>query len=174
MGREVRRVPATWEHPRNSMGHHIPLRTGDFPMVASQWDEGRVKWEEGFVRTHDNRPGAAQWRPRDAFVRAQDYEEWAGPRPLVETYMPGWPVEQRTHYQLYETTTAGTPLSPPCATTKELAKWLADHHASAGPGFTATEKEWLTMIEGSGSSSIFHVVKGRTVSALKPLKKKDA
>jgi hypothetical protein len=75
--------------------------------------------------------------------------------------MPSWPEEARLAWQMYETTTAGTPLSPPCASAKELAKWLSVHHASAGPNLLATEGEWLAMIEGSCVSPMYVLDQGR-------------
>ncbi len=166
MGREVRRVPADWQHPRDAAGKLIPLRAADFARMAAAWDCGQAKWERGLVATHSTLPGVPAWRQRDEFVRASDYLEHAGPRPRADTFMPTWPDEQRTWWQMYETVTAGTPISPPQASAAELAKWLADHHASAGPDFLATEKEWLAMITGPGSSALFLMRKGCPVSAL--------
>lgn len=121
MGRQVRRVLADWQHPRNAAGRYIPMR------------------EAG-----------------DVLARATDER------------MPAWPDAERTYWQMYETTTAGTPLSPPCASAETLAAWLADHHASAGPGFTGTAAQWLAMIEGGGSATAFHIERGLPVCALPP------
>ncbi|MEY9237731.1 hypothetical protein ABIF65_003730 [Bradyrhizobium japonicum] len=121
MGRQVRRVPADWQHPKNGR-RYIPLRKAD-----------------------------------DALARATDQR------------MPAWPAEACTHWQLYETTTAGTPLSPPCASARDLAKWLAAHHVEAGPGFTGSEGEWLRMIEGPGEISTIAMDGKSFVSPLKGL-----
>jgi hypothetical protein len=74
--------------------------------------------------------------------------------------MPPWPPAERTHLQMYERTSKGTPLSPPCASAKDLAKWLADHHADAGAGQTATEVDWLAMIESGKPAAPFELDKG--------------
>lgn len=108
MGREVRRVPATWQHPKNGRAHV----------------------------------------------------------PIARDTMPAWPEAERTYWQMYETTTAGTPISPPCPTAKALAKWLAEHHADAGAGATATEKEWLAMINGRGYSAAVMTDAGKPASPL--------
>ena len=50
-------------------------------------------------------------------------------------------------YQMYETTTEGTPISPVMKTPEELARWLADNKASACGSMTATYEEWLQTIE---------------------------
>ena len=39
MGREVRRVPANWKHPKDEKGHFVPLLGGSFKERATQWDE---------------------------------------------------------------------------------------------------------------------------------------
>ncbi|MCW2195064.1 hypothetical protein AB7M45_007837 [Bradyrhizobium elkanii] len=105
MSRTVRRVPADWQHPRNSSGRYIPL--------------------------------------------AYALPDAPTPYPAA-SYMPAWPTAERTHWQLYETTSAGTPVSPPCPSPEALAKWLADHHTEAAPGFTGTEAQWLGAIKRGG------------------------
>ncbi len=119
MGREVRRVPAHWSHPKRASGQYIPL-----------------------LSHNDDRPSTSE-----------------GDR------MPAWPEAQRTHWQMYERSSKGTPLSPPCASAKDLAKWLADHHADAGAGTTATEKEWLAMIESGRPAAPFALEGGVVLSA---------
>ncbi|MGY4224366.1 hypothetical protein ACVMIH_001727 [Bradyrhizobium sp. USDA 4503] len=99
--RQVRRVPANWQHPRNSGGRYVPLL--------------------------EPAPDA--------------------PAPDPARYMPAWPAAERTHWQLYETTSAGTPVSPPCPSPEALAKWLANHDVEAAPGFTGTEAQWLGAIK---------------------------
>jgi hypothetical protein len=118
MGREVRRVPPTWQHPKDGR-RYIPL----------SWD-------------NLGRPSLG-----------------------ADQCMPTWPEAERTHLQMYETTSAGTPLSPPCASAKDLAKWLADHHADAGAGMTATEKEWLSMIESGKPAAPFAIEGGQVQPA---------
>ncbi|TAI67597.1 hypothetical protein [Bradyrhizobium sp. Leo170] len=88
------------------------------------------------------------------------------PAPDPDRYMPAWPEAERTHWQMYEVTTAGTPLSPPCASARELAKWLADHHVEAGPGFTGTERQWLAAIDRGGVIPPVMTVGKRQVSPL--------
>lgn len=52
--------------------------------------------------------------------RLASYEEYAGPRPDASDYMPDWPEAERTHYQMYENTSEGTPISPVMATPEDL------------------------------------------------------
>lgn len=53
-------------------------------------------------------------------------------------------------YQLWSTTTEGTPMSPVFATPGELAKWLADTGASSFGSSTCTYEQWLKFIMGPG------------------------
>jgi hypothetical protein len=146
MGREVRRVPENWEHPKDTNGHYVPLFAYSYQEQLAKWAEAATKWAEGMYRHWDG-----TWRQRGPEEQCS-FEEWEENCPRPEQYMPEWTDKERTHYQMYETCTEGTPISPVCATPEELARWLADHAASAFADETATYEEWLAMITGSGSS----------------------
>lgn len=144
MGREVRRVPANWEHPRDKSGSYVPLHEGrGYTSSAQGWDEERAKWDRGEFPTY-----------ADAETRALSYAEWAGERPDAGDYMPHWPEAERTHYQMYETTTEGTPISPVMATPENLARWLADNGASSFGQMTATYEQWLSVCRGGWAPSL--------------------
>jgi hypothetical protein len=68
------------------------------------------------------------------------------------TLMPDF-GETATHYQMYETCSEGTPISPVCETPEELARWLADNGASAFARMTATYEQWLATIRQGGAPS---------------------
>ncbi len=53
-----------------------------------------------------------------------DYWEWWGPPPDREYHRP-WKDEEATWFQLWETVSEGTPVSPPFATAEELVQYLA-------------------------------------------------
>ena len=53
-------------------------------------------------------------------------------------------------YQLWSTTTEGTPMSPVFATPEELARWLTNNNASTFGHSTGTYEEWLRFIQGPG------------------------
>jgi hypothetical protein len=113
MSREIRRVPATWEHPKNERGHHTPL-LASFGYNAEEIAEGlRDGWLEN-TPPHYGCP-----------------------------VMPEWPEEEKTHIQMYETTSEGTPISPVMDTPENLARWLADNGASSFGSCTATYEQWL-------------------------------
>ena len=108
MGREVRKVPQDWQHPKNESGGFIPLH-----------DRGILKYEDADTPV-DERIAECELMP--------DFGDSA------------------THFQMYEDTTEGTPISPVCETPEELATWLADNNASAFGSSTATRESWLRMI----------------------------
>ena len=85
MGREVRKVPENWIHPKDKNGKYIPLLESEYSREA-------------------------------------------------------------THYQMYETTTKGTPISPVLKTPEKLAKWLADNNANGGSGIKLNYEDWLEVI----------------------------
>ena len=53
-------------------------------------------------------------------------------------------------YQLWSTTTEGTPMSPVFAEPEDLATWLYENKASTFGSSTATYDEWLRFIRGPG------------------------
>lgn len=55
-------------------------------------------------------------------------------------------VPEGKAYQMWETTSEGSPISPAFDTPEELAQWLADNGASACGSSTASYTEWLRMI----------------------------
>jgi hypothetical protein len=143
MGREIRMVPADWQHPRDEVGRLKPLHDG-FNKNLADWNEGNDKWRQGFISRWT--PSGYEWEPRgDTCKTCKSYADWAGDQPKSDDYMPDWPASERTHLMMYETTSEGTPLSPACATPEELARWLADNGASAFGRETATYDQWLTM-----------------------------
>lgn len=156
MSRELRKVPANWEHPRDDQGEFIPLLGGSFKKEAAEWDEAAKQWAGGFCRNFKD-----EWRPKKA-DETGTYEEWEGPRHEEHEYMPDWPEAERTHYQMYETTTDGIPISPVMETPEALAHWLADNGASASADQTASYDHWLAMIK-KGRSPTFVTEPGKSL-----------
>jgi len=74
------------------------------------------------------------------------FGEWHGEKHAPEEHMPDWPAEERTHYQMYETCSEGTPISPVMETPDALARWLAEHNASAFGSMTASYESWLATV----------------------------
>jgi hypothetical protein len=115
MGREVRRVPKDWQHPKDERGKFIPMHE-HFTYNTEEVEEGlRDGWLEG------------------------------EPPYYGVPVMPQWPDSERTHLMMYECTTEGTPISPAFETPEGLARWLADNNASAFGYSGASYESWLSM-----------------------------
>lgn len=119
MGREIRRVPPNWKHPEkmyaSGPGYH-PMFDKTFEQACAEWDEGKRKWDAG------------EDPDRKKFNYENDpYSEWAGDRPDDAAYYRPWKDEDATWFQLWETVSEGSPVSPPFATIDELAEYLAKH-----------------------------------------------
>jgi hypothetical protein len=127
-----------------------------FSLAAKRWKEGLLAWEDGYnssfdcLRTEED-PG--------------EYWEYEGDPPDRAYYRPDWPEETRTHYQMYETTSEGTPISPVMQTPEALAQWLVENGASAFAGETATYEAWLRVAKGGYAPSAV-VVDGRMESGV--------
>ena len=134
MGREVRKVPATWVHPKGDDGRYKPLFHG-----------------EDYQRRLDEFMEKLQAEGMQAAI------DYCGNPPDMKDYMPNWPEAERTHYMMYEDTSEGTPISPAFATPEELARWLADTGASAFGKETADYEHWLEIARGGWAPSMVFV-----------------
>lgn len=117
MGREVRRVPLDWQHPRDEYGHYVPLYDQVYEDAAAEWLANLRRWEDG---THPDLIDDPDLKTRMPF-----FWGWDGGPPDKERYRERhWTAEEATGYQFYETVSEGTPLSPVFASADELAAWL--------------------------------------------------
>ncbi len=148
MGREVRRVPEGWEHPRDEEGRYVPLLGGDFSADEKEWEAGLSLWCRGL---RDDYEGGQE--PHGERRDIYGWVAWNDGSPRREDYMPAWLPEQRTHFMMYETTSEGTPISPAFATPEELARWLADNGASALENMKASYEDWLRVARGGFAPS---------------------
>lgn len=168
MGREVRRVPENWQHPKKDNGRYVPLLGRSFAAELADWDEQKAKWDEGLRRDYSVSLNDVAWKAREP-DDGDSFDDWHGERPQVEDYMPDWPDAERTHLQMYEDTTEGTPISPVMATAEELARWLADNNASAFAGQTASYESWLATIKRGWAPSAVSVGGGPLQSGVSAL-----
>ncbi|MFT5280933.1 MAG: hypothetical protein ACI9AR_000375 [Flavobacteriaceae bacterium] len=98
LNREVRRVPKDWKHPKDASGAFIPLMDGRyFKIHLSEWKKQK-----------------------------KNNIENCGSKPIKSEYTKDWAEEERIHYQIYQTTTEGTPVSPVKKNTKELSEWFVE------------------------------------------------
>ena len=162
MSREVRRVPPTWVHPKDDRGRYQPMFDRDFLAEAREWMDAAIAWDNG------TDADAATEKAGHPF-----YWQWNGGPPDPQYYMPSWPFEERTHYQMYETTSEGTPISPIMESPELLARWLVDNNASAFGGGGASYEGWLRVCRGGYAPSLV-IQGGRMMSGVDALKASTA
>ncbi len=125
MAGELRRVPTNWQHPKDGEGKHIPLRDGFLEDTAEREKE-LAQWKNGFCETFGKNNGRRYWRRR----RPGDTYETCVSLPVMSKYymLPYMSLvdSRRMHWQLYQTISEGTPITPAFSTLKALACWLYD------------------------------------------------
>lgn len=123
MGREIRRVPPNWQHPkktrydvmqRREVEGYQPLYDEPFGPAMREWIKGWEAWERG------ERP---PYFDASTHGHMQYWEYDCGP-PDPRYYRPDWPEGAATWWQAYETVSEGTPVTPPFATQAELVDYL--------------------------------------------------
>ena len=117
MGREIRRVPSDWEHPRytkenanrtQDIGSYMAIHDQDYQSACEEWYQKAASFQP---------IGESQW-----------YHEYEGNPPSWDSYRERrWTPEEATHYQVYETVTEGTPLTPVFGSKEELIEYLVKH-----------------------------------------------
>ena len=143
MGRELRKVPKNWQHPRDRDGEYIPLLKAEFYHVnLKDWKEEKEQWDKGF---EDDYNGG--WVPKGKEYDGVTYEELFGDMPDKKDYMPEWKEDELTHIQLYETTSEGTPESPVFEKSEldKLCAYAAEHCFTFAD-YRATKEEWKQML----------------------------
>jgi hypothetical protein len=122
MGREIRRVIPNWQHPKNG-DKFIPMHDES---VQEAWDEWLGNW--GRISQLDE---AAQRKELliecSVFNLYTEFCSYYGTSPDPDYYRPCWTAEDATWYQVYETVSEGTPMSPPFETADELVYYLCNH-----------------------------------------------
>lgn len=117
MGREIRRVPPNWDHPKgerpNGQIRYKPMYDRTFAEAAAEWleDFDRIRAGVDLKSWEADYGGVVAW--------ASDNQA-----PNPEYYRP-WADEDATWFQVWETVSEGTPVSPPFATEDELINYLA-------------------------------------------------
>ncbi|MDH5523082.1 MAG: hypothetical protein OEY01_03630 [Desulfobulbaceae bacterium] len=136
MSYSLRMVKKGWEHPteyryvlkeRAYKEKYIPLCGRSYTQDLQEWMDERAAWKgEG------------------------PYEEYAEDAPQYSLYMPEWSEEEKTHYQIYETISEGTPLCPPCETPEEAARYVSEN-------FEGSVDYWLFVIEQKWVPSLVYI-----------------
>jgi len=124
MGREIRRVPPNWDHPKvtrsNGKEGYQPMRNYDAETAWDVWQEEFRIWCESEGDKVRDKYGSGNY-PKDEPYRA--FCAWHGNPPDPKYYFPKF-KEEPTWYQVYETVSEGTPVTPPFETQHELVEYL--------------------------------------------------
>lgn len=165
MGREIRRVPPNWQHPKVN---HPNYRTGrmeecyqplfdrDAEAKFAEWSKAYAEW----ITTEGDRVRAEYGA--DKYPVDQPYRSfcaWHGEPPDPAYHRPLWPEGTATWYQVYETVTEGTPVSPAFATRDELVHWLVNDGKGMGIGGSAqtmTRKAAERFADAGSAPSMVH------------------
>lgn len=154
MGREVRRVPTNFEWPLNQTWWGYLL-----PFVPCQLCNGTGK---------ASKPGIVwYWKEEDFESEYCPVCEGEGRKcPKIE--VPRGPA-----YQMWETCSEGSPISPPFETQEELAHWLADSGASSFGSRRASYEQWLQMIQAEWAPSAVFTPETGLVSGVEGIASKS-
>lgn len=124
MGREIRKVIPNWEHPQRTKYNPFKMRdeTGFQPLYNESYKDAMAEW----IKEHEQWERGEHPDQQDAGIKAtyRYYANWSGNAPDVEYYRPQWTPEEMTWFQVYETVSEGTPVTPPFATKEELIEYL--------------------------------------------------
>lgn len=100
MGREIRRVPPNYEHPKDDNDQYISLLEQNYQEARDKWVKGLMAWEASPETECDY------------------WEDYGGPPKRHEHI--DYSKDEATWFQVYETVSEGTPVSPPFETPEEL------------------------------------------------------
>lgn len=143
---KLRKVPVSWEHPKNNEGNYIPLFDGSYAEYSKRFEERKEMWNKGFKEDFDivDKKMVEKYVPKEPENESITFEEWDGEKRLPEDYRPDWPVEEQTHFQMYEDVTEGTPVSPVCEKVEDLALWLCQ--CLGDDRYPYTTSQWLKIL----------------------------
>lgn len=152
MGREVRRVPVGWEHPKDERGNYIPLFDRVYREEADRWVTECIAWHTGEHEDLIDEPGL-----RDRYPY---FWEWYGGPPDPDSYRPEW-EEEPTGYQVYEDVSEGTPVTPVFETEAEMVEYLVDVGYTRGAAEAFVRDGWaVSFVMFSGADGERYLADG--------------
>lgn len=186
MGRELRRVPANWQHPQEDRPNY---RTGQMEPryqamhdssylgALNEWIEEHRQWESG------EHPSQIKYGYRRE--KYPHFAHYGGNPPSVECYRPDWKPEEMTWWQVYETVSEGTPVTPPFETQAELVEYLVangdfwDQKRRAEGGSVMSCDPWSrksaeSFVYGAGWAPTFIMAGGKFQSGVEAMASMDA
>lgn len=126
MGREIRRVPQNWEHPTQRC-EHSPWR-GGCDYAKRHGGKCLKPLMQGYADTK------AEFEKMQAEKGLQEALDYFGQAPDADDYVPDWTEEEATWFQVYETVSEGTPVTPPFQTREALVEYLTTQKDFWGDG----------------------------------------
>lgn len=128
MGRMLKRVPLDFDYPLNNVWYGYLLK----PKIC--------------LRNEEN--DCCDSCKKFAAIKNIPFSSWGCPdfKNILENFMSQFEPPAGEGYQLWETTSEGSPISPVFETLSELSEWCAVH-ATVCANIKATKKEWKQMLE---------------------------
>jgi hypothetical protein len=123
MGREIRRVPADWEHPKGMMRYgydYLPMHDENFEDALKEYKVNKRLWNK---KQHPDQ--------LSGIATGSTFIDWFGEEPDPAYYRP-YKDEEGVWFQAYQTVSEGTPVTPVFATLQELEDYLVDVGEMAG------------------------------------------
>lgn len=162
---DLTRVPRTEEqkqahveYRKNGGGHWMPESNGYYPTAqeVNDWSIGNLMGHDStnawiVIKARCERDGV----PYLCQECNGEGEFW--PSPEAKKLYDEWEEEEPPAgegWQMWETVSEGSPISPVFASPEELARWLADRDASAGGMQGASYAQWLGMIRAGWAPSM--------------------
>lgn len=149
MGREIRRVPKGWEHPKRDNGSYHPMRDASYEEAANEWLNNCILFSQG------KHPYQLENK-----YNANEYKYWwdfDGTPPEIDYYLPTWKPEERICYQIYENVSEGTPVSPVFESEEEMVQWLIKQGHSENASRKFVEDGWVMtgmLVDGRSAMNI--------------------
>lgn len=141
MGRTMKRVPLDFDYPLNKVWYGY--------------------YNQSINYCHDNYSAGCEGCKKYAEIKevpftdygCPDYDKYYGVDMSAKVEPP-----KGDGFQLWETTTEGSPTSPVFNTLEKLCEWCAEN-ATTFASFTATKEEWMQMLD----EDFVHVKQGNAI-----------
>lgn len=169
-------VAPNWEHPKKERYNYRygrneqvyqPMYDRPFVEAMDEWNAEYALWRDG--KHPDQLKGHAN--------EHDDLVDVFGNPPQTEYYRPNWKPEEMTWFQVYETVSEGTPVTPPFETREELVEYLVANgdfwdQKRREEGCTVMDcapwarKSAENFVYGSGWAPSFVVADGKIISGV--------
>lgn len=156
MGREMRRVPPNWRHPKKDDGSYKPMYDQYYRDALETWIAEYTIWEVGGHPDQKKYPDKTKC----------EFWEWSNKPPDPEYYRPQFCCHD-DWYQVYETVSEGTPVTPPFETQEELINYLVENgdYWDQSRGHGGWNRERAEEFVKSGWSATGYLANGKVYMA---------